>query len=145
METRNIKDFIHLYFGCRCQFEDIRNEDTTDVGVLIEVGKDFAVIKDGKGIENEVMLFEVKPILRPLSSMSDDEKWDLLSFIGYDLICDIDVIDISFINPQAKDDDRFAPEVYYKATLWFLKHHFDLYGLIEAGLAIDATTINHTP
>lgn len=59
----------------------------------------------------------IKPYLRPMSSMTEEEKEDYNSkFEGRD----------------------FSWEVYYGSTDWLNKHHFDHRGLIEMWLALKA-------
>ena len=66
---------------------------------------------------------EVKPYLFPLSSMTDEQKEEYKQFLedinGY--VYSIDCV------PQID---------------WLNKNHFDYRGLIERGLAIDATRLN---
>ena len=57
----------------------------------------------------------IKPYLRPLSSMTEEEKIDYQAFFNYDGV--------------------EYPEEYID---WLNKHHFDYRGLIEKGLAIEA-------
>ena len=69
---------------------------------------------------------EVKPYLRPMSSMTEEEKVQLSQYacIGEDL------------------NGEFIDEVQRKDCVeyidWLNKHHFDYRGLIERGLAIEA-------
>lgn len=77
------------------------------------------------------------PLLRPLSSMTDEELHEVQEILGKDVeICNgfIDIVDssrktFSFLELQAVFE-------------WFLKNHFDYRGLIDKGLAIDATGLN---
>ena len=58
---------------------------------------------------------DIKPYLRPMSSMTDAEKkelWELLKTLG--MISDVKRLD------------------------WLVAHHFDIRNLIEKGLAIEA-------
>ena len=60
----------------------------------------------------------IKPYLRPMSSMTEEEKEEYNTFFTYDGIddsCFLDYID------------------------WLHSHHFDYRGLIEKGLALEAT------
>ena len=74
---------------------------------------------------------EVKPYLRPMSSMTDEEKLEYrktqwvyqADYCATEYFDDIDSYD--WLN---KD--------------WLNKNHFDYRGLIEKGLAIDATGLN---
>ena len=68
--------------------------------------------------DDEWLVEFVKPYLRPLSSMTEEEKEDYNSkFEGRD----------------------FSWEIYYGSTDWLNAHHFDYRGLIEKGLALKAT------
>ena len=61
---------------------------------------------------------EIKPYLRPMSSMTSDERFEydeLQHFYTHGLDFNVDEID------------------------WLLAHHFDFRGLIEKGLALEAT------
>ena len=64
---------------------------------------------------------KVKPYLRPMSSMTEEEKEELIkNFWGSDGIRDtIEEVD------------------------WYLSKHFDIRGLIEKGLAIEVTEKNN--
>lgn len=69
---------------------------------------------------------EVKPYLRPMSNMTEEEKVQLIQYacIGEDL-------NGEFIDEvQRKDCAAYID--------WLNKHHFDYRGLIERGLAIEA-------
>lgn len=59
---------------------------------------------------------EIKPYLRPMSSMTEEEKIDYQAFFNYDGV--------------------EYPEEYID---WLNAHHFDYRGLIEKGLALKAS------
>ena len=63
---------------------------------------------------------EVKPYLRPMSSMTEEEKIDYQAFFNYDGV--------------------EYPEEYID---WLNAHHFDFRGLIEKDLAIAVTEENN--
>lgn len=65
--------------------------------------------------------FTIKPYLRPMSSMTEEEKDE------YNKLCD-SYYDIHFNSIESID--------------WLNAHHFDFRGLIERGLAIDCTGLN---
>lgn len=62
---------------------------------------------------------DVKPYLRPLSSMTKEEKEE------YICLSDLVVVDGVFVSS-------------YETFDWLNKHHFDYRGLIEKGLALKA-------
>jgi hypothetical protein len=90
---------------------------------------------------------EVKPYLRPMSSMTEEEKKELERLIDEKLNKHI-----------GQEDDEWTPWVLYDTTGiknyvggerfyfdemsfiydWLNKHHFDYRGLIEKGLALEA-------
>lgn len=89
-------------------------------------------------------LSEVKPCLFPLSSMTENQKKEfnnlttsieldsseIGSAIAYNM--DIDINEYSYI----------SLEDMITCIDWLNSHHFDYRGLIEKGLAIDATGLN---
>ena len=82
----------------------------------------------------------VKPYLFPLSSMSEDQKYEFyLKFIVND--CDFDCFKFYLDNGNwhklltSLDDIEAIID-------WFHKNHIDYRGLIPMGLAIDATGLN---
>jgi hypothetical protein len=70
----------------------------------------------------------IKPILRPLSDMTEEESKEI-GFWGV-------WHDVEF-NALAWDDVHWSPEDFRI----LLSHHFDLFNLIPEGLAIDACTL----
>ena len=62
----------------------------------------------------------IKPYLRPMSSMTEDE------WTEYENMC-----------------DSFRGEEYYELIDWLNANHFDYRGLIEKGLAIEVTEENN--
>lgn len=88
----------------------------------------------------------VKPYLFPLSSITEEQSMELFKLFGISLVDSIgaDYIKINectgitfFLNKG------FDVETYLDKLIdWLNKNHFDYRGLIEKGLAIDATGLN---
>ena len=76
----------------------------------------------GIGIDN---VSKIKPYLFPLSSMTEEQKAELMELMYK--------ADTPFGAIFSENIDYFD---------WLNKHHFDYRGLIEKGLAIDATGLN---
>ena len=76
--------------------------------------------EDGK--DYQVYLGEVKPYLFPLASMTDKQKNEY-----------------QYITERWMNDPLYSIS---DSTDWLNKNHFDYRGLIEKGLAIDATELN---
>lgn len=113
MSEKKIEDYLHLYLGCECICTNERDIQTL---TCVEPVMKKAWMITGISYHIDV----VKPILRPLSDMTEEEN----------TICNEFVIGCS-----ANDN----PNPMYWTPLQFnylLKQHFDLFGLIDAGLAI---------
>ena len=76
----------------------------------------------------------IKPYLRPMSSMTDEEKGELKLEQEKDEELFIQVINKS----QNGDDSLLGTVIPHCAEDWANKNHFDYRGLIEKGLALEA-------
>ena len=75
---------------------------------------------DDSGIQT---LYNIKPYLRPMSSMTEEEQRKLDSMCnGVEMVSRLSGL-----------------KMFDKAFNWLNENHFDYRGLIEKGLAIDAT------
>lgn len=78
---------------------------------------------DDSGIQT---LYNIKPYLRPMSSMTEEEQRTLDSMCnGVEMVSRLSGL-----------------KMFDKAFNWLDENHFDYRGLIEKGLAIDATGLN---
>ena len=86
----------------------------------------------------------IKPYLFPLSSMTEEQFVELKVFA--DLIYESDTLELVEWNDNYKTLEFWLEEVpsycVIKVFDWLNKNHFDYRGLIEKGLAIDATGLN---
>ena len=97
---------------------------------------------------------EVKPYLRPMSSMTEEEKKDLLvTTVGnegpkhFRVLqdgsidnTDATIQDLNKFNMHWVNFDKDTVTLYLD---WLNAHHFDYRGLIEKGLAIEVTKENN--
>jgi hypothetical protein len=100
------------------------NPDTKEhksCGIEVFDATSILMIRDGLG--------EFKPYLFPLSSMTTEQRYEL-----HDLIHNLNVL---AINGEIGDWIVSSSEID-----WYNKNHFDYRGLIEKGLALDATGKN---
>ena len=109
-------------------------------GVKVNIERDFPnnpqiverIAKDGEIIVNGILAYDIyyyKPYLRPLSSMTEGERKEYESFI--------------FTHHHEWDgygtSTRYVEAVEAKRYIdWLIAHHFDYYGLIPMGLALEA-------
>lgn len=104
-----------LPYGVKASFWDVKKEYIS----IIEGIDIYKFIKDDSGMETEIS--DVKPYLFPLSSMTGAHRAELFNLripIEHpfqDTLCEID---------------------------FYHRKHFDYRGLIEKGLALDATGLN---
>ena len=91
-----------------------------------------------KLLSDTVYIGDIKPYLFPLSSMTEEQKEELKNEISKQT----DIL----IERMKNDDCGIDCGKYHFHSLleleWLLKNHFDYRGLIEKGLALDATGLN---
>lgn len=81
---------------------------------------------------------EYKPYLFPLSSMTKEQLFEVQEILGKNEI----KIEDGFLNIVDSDRNVITYLEILALLEWFYKNHFDIYGLIPMGLAIDATGLN---
>lgn len=80
---------------------------------------------------------EVKPYLFPLSSMTKEQLFEVQEILGKN---EIEIGD-GFLHIIDSDRNTITYLEILALLEWFYKNHFDVYGLIPMGLAIDATNL----
>ena len=102
---------LAMYIGCDVEWNGV-------VYRLSGVNADCEIAIERNGVTIWVEIEAVKPILRPLSDITDEEENETQIFVNE--IC-------------------FGYELGAQITRYLLSKHFDLFGWIEAGLAIRKT------
>ena len=85
-----------------------------------------------KDIKSETAYWIIKPYLRSMSSMTEQEKDEL--YTAMDWYGEIDESG----NVYTKGQEKVYRETFYEYTDWLNEHHFDYRGLIPMGLALKA-------
>ena len=124
-----LKDLCgRLPYGVKVELHD-------EVCTLLGYFADFVMLTSNTPMGQQTNIANIKPYLRPMSSMTEEEEKEVNKLLGYrknindygsilcsgwngDVIVNIDVI-VSYLN-------------------WLNAHHFDYRGLIEMGLALEA-------
>ena len=123
---------------CQVEFKSDGKYESKNM-ILSGIFKDEAyfTIENGSVYSNDY-----KPYLFPLSSMTEEQKkeiskrYKLHTYYGL-------YIEITNHSEGYWDDDNSCNlQDYLWLIDWFNKNHFDYRGLIEKGLAIDATELN---
>jgi hypothetical protein len=153
---KQLKDYLHLYLGCEGEFTKKktygsakRSIETLDTSLLDRVA-------------SLPSLLSFKPILSPLSSMTEEEALVIGKLITDEMVDKVSRLDVSiegrrieiFYDNDSEKIDLKANQVswiergkdtwhhlpvhnYAEFFTYLLSKHFDLFGLIEAGLAIE--------
>jgi hypothetical protein len=123
---KNIEDYLPYYLGCKIAHPKSQNGDTwtltvsdlTDAAEWLQKGH--------------------RPILRPLSDLTEEEAAEV-AVISYKAdafkVKDTAVMLGRYLVKERKFENAF------EVTHHLLSKHFDVFELIEAGLAIDKTTM----
>ena len=76
----------------------------------------------------------IEPYLFPMSSRTEEQNDSWRDAWFPDLMSSTDI--------NYPESEKYLALSHYKSMDWLYKHHFDVNGLIEKGLAIDATGLN---
>ena len=119
-----LKDLCaRLPYGVKIQLTWWVMDDGTYMNTTLELDHIEQLLNNEVGNTDDT---EIKPYLRPMSSMTDEEKLEYRKTQW--------VYQADYCAPEYFDD--------LESYDWLNKNHFDYRGLIEKGLAIDATGLN---
>jgi hypothetical protein len=155
----DIKDYLHLYIGC-----EVISTGGKHMGKLVGVSVNQATINPLDHFDPRVTPPQyLKPILRPLSDMTEEEAKHFFGLSdNAEVYCKVnhgnhtefmykwqdseaiyDTRDGKSYSSIALTHDRHLLPTSSDGFLFLLSKYFDLFGLIDAGLALDATqTVN---
>lgn len=129
-----------LLHGVMIQHPDLFCPSRMVVEKLVSVDRGH-VNDDGVPIEY------VKPFLRPLSSMTEDERKELSDLINKEINGNDGYFPFSLYDTTGIKCDVGGERFYFDEMIiiydWLNAHHFDYRGLIEKGLAIEVTEKNN--
>ncbi len=119
---------VKMYYNT--SFED---GDGVLTGTFLDY--DYIEIDDSK-----LFLSDCKPYLRPMSSMTDKEKKELIKLFGTCQAIEPGVGSTPWYNvPETKIElIEFSFRYTHKLVDWLNKHMFDYRGLIPLGLSLEA-------
>jgi hypothetical protein len=143
-----ISDYIHYYIGSEVLFD---NKVNKILGTRVMSNGDVMVAING----NSFWADECKPLLRKLNSMTEEEKTKIGSIAGwYEGKKIINEHHLNIAHDTMKemaydaltraneyDADRLGPAAYFLMVPYLLRQGFDLFGLCDAGLAVDKNEI----
>lgn len=126
--------------GATVKLYSINLESYCDIRFYTYEGKALTVCEEGRLFRPGYFL-RYKPYLFPLSSMTDEQKYDFYCrFIENE--CDFDDFKEYYLDNGMWHKLLTTLNDIESIIDWFHKNHFDYRGLIPMGLAIDATGLN---
>jgi len=141
---KNIKYYLNFYFGCECEISDLTKR-------MVLEGWEEGRTKIGGYLLDCMNDCTIKPILRKLCSMTEEERLELDGIYARAVIID----DYPFKTKLSNGDWEISKStrsrlfmdsiVSANMTQHLLSKGFDLFGLIESGLAIDKETLLTPP
>lgn len=148
--TQEDKELLFIDLCNRIHYKTICTSRQFDKSILVGMDDDGATFSYvdclGQTIYEllDIIEFDVKPYLRPMSSMTDEEFEKLREYSGLKY----EQLDLaSYQSGTYKCLDFYLSEVpsYFVILVfdWLNIHHFDYRGLIERGLAIAVTEENN--
>ena len=115
-----LKDLsARLPYGIKCEIDNIDEPLELE---SIKFKGDYFIF--GNGVY-ERYITEIKPYLRPMSSMTEEERNEYFDFRSQEL-------------QRVAFAEVGREEAISEVMDWLLSHHFDIRGLIEKGLALEA-------
>lgn len=131
--TQEQKDLLLKDLCTRLPYKTLINIDGNKYR-MEEIRHALIGIDTYKTTVDDCNIEQVKPYLFPMSSMTEEQEAE-----WYD----------RYITPLCermkphtrKEDLMLSAKTHYVSIFWLLENHFDYLGLIEKGLAIDATNL----
>ena len=138
MEKELLKDLCaRLPYGVKVN-DDIQG-DFTLIGLTKE--RIFTTC-EVEGCHNDFPIENIKPYLFPLSSMTEEQEKEILKRYNYHSSYGLCIEITNHSEGYWDEDNSCHLQDYLWLVDWYNKNHFDYRGLIEKGLAIDATGLN---
>ena len=138
LKTKHLAPYLPYNLKC----EVLNSGQEKEIGEMIAVYDDNSACF-GNIIESEKGFEYIKPILKPMLDFETyfakifETNKDIKEYLNEGFI----TIDNNFINIE--DMLTYKPECMpFGVVQLAFKHHFDIFGLIEKGLAIDVNTLS---
>ena len=130
-----IKDLCaRLPYGVKLQissWDDVKMEYVDKDDTLYSISSDNHVRTSSE--DRDFYIDEVKPYLFPMSSMTEEQKGEYNRWKHLVPVCHYEYGDV------VEEDELWESPASFE---YLIANHFDDKGLIERGLAIDATNLN---
>ncbi|MGV0854794.1 hypothetical protein ACTS9E_04265 [Empedobacter brevis] len=141
LELKHISPYLPYGLKGRVDKETYIQEENERIGELKTI--DLADHQYHLAVYNDLGYFlswidEFKPILRPLSDLMKEIEVNGEKFVPFD-----EIRSYSFeLNNNKKWQKVVLEDMPYSEVQKLFEWHFDVFGLIEKGLAVDINTLN---
>jgi hypothetical protein len=129
-----------LSYGVKCNVGEETPYTLSGIEIDDVNGHLFDFVEKKNGLNMQVYLSEVKPYLFPLTNLSEEQRNNISKLL---INTRNEFSPYGEIN-MSGCDNLFISTVKQADALikYCIAHHFDINGLIDKGLALDATTMN---
>lgn len=147
---KELKDYLHLYQNIDVKIASDRKAERKMDTMIYATGEYAHCTKSNFPYSQDIPYKNVKPILRPLSSITNTEVIEIVALLSdvyllvkhtgnfsYGIDFEFQYNSSNRRRVACQRWDELNPEQF----IYLLSKHFDLFGLIESGLAIDKTTL----
>lgn len=140
-----LKDLcVRMPYGVICHYNCVIRCDTMEIKKANCVGKLEGIIPVNDhigfmvgGDRVNALFDDIKPYLRPMSSMTDGEETTYRN-----TWCD-PLFDLATKQHTREEDLMILAKAHHDSIVFLLENHFDFLGLIPLGLAIEVTEKNN--
>ena len=155
MELKEIQNY--LAYGVKYIFHTSYNGGTNKLETIVGLGDSFVTYRDSSSKCVDICLSESKLILRPLSDLTKpcleggkipiEELKEIAGypekfrFNGTDFVFEFEG-DLSYDGGYEFEKTTQCCSNQLELFSWLFEHHFDVFGLISKGEAIDINTIS---
>lgn len=151
----------YLPYGLKCQIDLGQNEIIVTDSWGLKTGSDYPASYYNEGERYGLMMSQIKPLLRPLSDLYKEIEGkvgivEIFRMFGiyhenirvtncglkYDDGAEWLLFDWSY-SAQSFIDSDGGIYLNMESLTYLFQHHYDVFGLIDKGLAIDLNSISH--
>ena len=129
-----------LSYGVKCNVGEETPYTLSGIEIDDVNGHLFDFVEKKNGLNMQVYLSEVKPYLFPLTNLTAEQRYEISKQL---IDTQYEFSPYGEINIEGCDNLFISSVKQANALIKYcITHHFDINGLIDKGLALDATTIN---
>jgi hypothetical protein len=133
------KTFAQWHHNALNKFRDVKIMKISTYGKNIDDYYINVLCQPEPGVDYEASIVDIKPYLRPMSSMTEEEKdemFGICTLSDCSVNTDWEFVGVEIMSSHPRYGDHYSTD--YKVIDWLNKNMFDYRGLIKKGLALEA-------